>query len=580
MNNSCNNNNFIKNENDTVLEHSFSLNQINCLKHFLTNILQYISYDGKYFCKNDITDIIPLKCGSFGCGIKISNESTNIVVKIIGGKPKSEKPQLVSNTFKSADVFGYGDYIASIDIDDDVLNNNNSNNTLNNNTNKTKQSIPSNKTYAYVDDIVEKNNNSKQSNGETYTDTLNDIEENNNKIDQSNFIHDEEYKKYIEMMNNEIKMNKYVNNMDNFNKLYGCLILNTNNIDTSKVEVNTFKSYDELFLFNELITQKHETQDTNARIDNTLFFLFINGGDGDLYNFSSKIPDLDNNDTYKLLNDINNQMFNIVNTIQCDNDNKKCKYFVHNDIKPENIIYSYKNNKINIKYIDFGSSQIYDTFFKKTLSGTPLLYKLVSFKNEDDKLQQRSILYDVASSIYTMIIMMFDLDTFIDDLNKMIIAMRTIYGSYLYNKYDETNFLESFKLFFNTVTNKINLCIFGNKSNDTKYIEESHRNYILNLLQYINLALCISAYMDCNELNEQFNVEKNFIFLQCDVESTINNNIKNVDVESIINNNIKNVEIAQMNINKISITDINNIAFNNIITMVKNKMNLMVKLLN
>jgi hypothetical protein len=216
---SCYYKNIIKDDN-TFNNHAFTPNQIYCLKYFFTNILKNIEYDNKNFCKNFISDIIPLSCGSFGCGIKISNGIKKFIVNIIGGNPKYVLNQVLNkNIIVANNIFS--------SIFDNNINNDNK--------------------YG-VDNKLKNTSN------------------------VSNLNNNNEFEKYIKLINDEI-INYCENSMKNFNCMYGNIILYYDYV-SKQCKVYKCEFFDSKFNLNNINIDNLINKESIQLNDALFFFIY------------------------------------------------------------------------------------------------------------------------------------------------------------------------------------------------------------------------------------------------------------------------------------------------------------------
>jgi hypothetical protein len=89
--------------------HKYYLQQKTYIEYFIQNILPNVLINGSPFTLVDITDIIPLGCGSFGCGIKITNSATgkSFIMKFVGGNESLNVYQTKLNEYLKETYIGY-----------------------------------------------------------------------------------------------------------------------------------------------------------------------------------------------------------------------------------------------------------------------------------------------------------------------------------------------------------------------------------------------------------------------------------------------------------------------------------------
>jgi hypothetical protein len=272
------------------------------------------------------------------------------------------------------------------------------------------------------------------------------------------------------------------NKMDIFNETYGYLTTSFTNSDIF------FKSHNHRLSYNNMLNN-----DNDIISHGNIFTIIMNGGDGDLTKLIKSI--IDNilpESIIKTLKNINNQMFQIANIYRCSKISRQCTYLIHSDIKPENMIYTFddSNNSYKINFIDFGEFIFSENFFTKLGFHTIYMRSLV---NDEDDITSKiaSPLYDIASTIYTMFMILTGTAELTDDLENDIWELKSLYAikdadlNNIYIKYNNIS-----KILLKIIENDIFGCDTYNDNID---------KYIRYLSQYLNLAMCIYRYRILNK---------------------------------------------------------------------------------
>lgn len=282
-----------------------------------------------------------------------------------------------------------------------------------------------------------------------------------------------------------------------FNKSYGYFA-------TSRVPTDLyFKSNTPELIYSGLINNSNPT----VRSGN-IFAIFMSAGDGDLTALTYSLSTigfsngLASNDPaniksiMKTLYTINSQMFEIGDISQCSKISKQCTYLTHNDIKPPNMIYNLVgtrsttlNSDYKIEYIDYGGFIFSNSFFTNIKTHTPVMLKLV-YGGIYNKVRTppTSPLFDIASAIYTIIILLTPTGQDYGYYDTEIKALRQFYL---------INDLPQIKIELDKLFNKIHVNINNNifrgsvvNTNTNPYM----LTYFYVLSQYINLAMCIYRF--------------------------------------------------------------------------------------
>jgi hypothetical protein len=272
------------------------------------------------------------------------------------------------------------------------------------------------------------------------------------------------------------------NKMDIFNETYGYLATSYINSDIF------FKSHNNRLSYNNTLNN-----DNDIISRGNIFTIIMNGGDGDLTNLINSIKQKINpNLIIKTLKNINNQMFQIANIYRCSKISRQCTYLIHSDIKPENMIYTFdnSNNSYKINFIDFGEFIFSENFFTKLGLHTIYMGLLVNEENNITSIIA-SPLYDIASTIYTMFMILTGTTELTTELEKKIWELKSLYAikdaelNRIYIKYEEISL--------------ILLGIIENDIFDCDSYTDNIDKYIRYLLQYLNLAMCIYRYRILNK---------------------------------------------------------------------------------
>jgi ankyrin repeat protein len=224
--------------------------------------------------------------------------------------------------------------------------------------------------------------------------------------------------KLIDLIYKEIEYNKIITNSKNehFMKLLGYFVREDNNGN------NVYNYYDNS---NNFTTKKCYT--TNDNLDQLceIYLILEKAENGELFNYQYKMSHILSEKINKLLNmyTINEYYLKTYN-----------QFFVHGDIKSDNIVVTKDNN---LKLIDYGLATTSSSFFFKSLR------ILTFYQNLYGKIDFRSTIlylspfYDVFCILYTFWICYFKLSENIDatKLYKIIVDIQSSNKIILSNKY-------------------------------------------------------------------------------------------------------------------------------------------------
>ena len=278
---------------------------------------------------------------------------------------------------------------------------------------------------------------------------------------------------------------------DIFNKTYGYFITST------KPEDAYFKSIDSNLKYTGAINNSNPiVQEGN------ILAIFMSAGDGDLYvlirNIKERIVNNNTDDaTINALIDtlisINRQLFEIGDITSCSNISKKCIYLTHNDIKLSNIIFKYNEHtkKYKIEYIDYGTFIFSDTFFSVIGLYTPNMMDLI-YNNLYTIAKPTSPLFDIASAIYTMFIL---LGSTYDPYSEYDANFEALRSAYVGNNLNDIK--RHIKDLIDKVCLNIRLRFFSVAVATPAFVDKFDKmltSYKYIMAQYINLAMCIYKY--------------------------------------------------------------------------------------
>jgi hypothetical protein len=439
--------------------HVFTKDQYNYINLFMTNVLPSVSVNGKKFTSADGDGAVVMGCGSFGCGIKVTNSAANkkLVIKIIGDSTTS--------------------YLASL----------------------------------------------------------------------PEFMR-ETYKGYFITQNN----------LPNFNKIYA--YFKTSNIPTDIY----FSSVDDSITYDGI----HDNTMSEVRKGN-IFMLLMDAGENALENI---VIDMKNfNATYtenihiaEELMVVTKEMFKISKISTCSNISKKCIYVTHNDIKPANMIYKKILDPVDPasgkyyyrpEFVDYGGCLFSSSFFNEIGTRTPIFLEMVYGNALRDRTMTRleitSPLYDIASTIYCMMLLIYDknngrggfdiVPTLLDDLKVM----------YCQPVINFARITKRLVTLLKNMEDAITTNIFDSQitvtttPSDMRYV----RSLSYQLLNYVNLVLCINRFMWVrhDELKRAFMSKsldkidfKNFELLELKTTTVLLPKVENM---LNIPSNLKNVEL-------------------------------------
>ncbi len=293
------------------------------------------------------------------------------------------------------------------------------------------------------------------------------------------------------------------NNMDIFNKIYGYFITSLNTDDIF------FKpNVGELTYTNALnVAEKSIVKNGN------LLAILMSAGEADLTKIAQNIseavfrngqPNTNNENILSIfatLYNIYKQIFQIGTVTACSKISKRCTYLMHSDIKPANIIFNLIPqatdtitlvNSYKIEYIDFGALEFSSTFFTKISTRTIGILRCVygTIYGDDDR-KPLSPLYDIASAIYTMLIILTARGNEMREFYNNII--RPIQTAYMSGNANNIN--TAYDTLYNFLLNCIISNIFANNNiflNPENY--KIFNSFTDVVYKYLNFAMCIYRY--------------------------------------------------------------------------------------
>jgi hypothetical protein len=262
--------------------------------------------------------------------------------------------------------------------------------------------------------------------------------------------------------------------------------------------------------------------DNNNRrvLNGNLFIIFIDAGEGSLYEFIPKMksnsPAAPKNEYYDNLLFVLKELLNIKNLNITNPITKNTVYITHNDIKPPNAIFKQNYNTASLKYsykveyIDYGGMVYASTFFTKLNVSTPFMYKIIYFNPITnrvmfDRMQFTSPIYDICSAILSVLIMIIGWDegTIQSILNPLKLVIYK--GSVRLNT-----------IITDTVDNKFPLLLQNKFGSDfTQYDINITKKFIQKLIPYLLLLASLTMHLASNEaiINSDFaNNYKNLEF--------------------------------------------------------------------